>query len=50
MLLNQDDKFWDLVLKRIEEEKCVLIVGPDITISDPDKSLNELLKEYLEKE
>src|SRR5579862_4713779 len=49
MSLNPDDKFWDLVLKRIEEEKCILIIGPDIALSETDKSLNELLKEYLEK-
>ena len=49
MLPNQDDKFWDLVQKRIEEEKCILIVGPDISVSDTDQSLNEQLKDYLEK-
>jgi hypothetical protein len=44
-----DDQFWKLVLTRINEEKCILIVGPDITLSETEKSLNELLKEYLEK-
>ncbi len=48
MPLNKDDKFWDLVRKRIDEETCILIVGPDISISDPTKSLNQLLKEYLD--
>ncbi|HEU4901967.1 MAG TPA: toll/interleukin-1 receptor domain-containing protein [Flavisolibacter sp.] len=46
---NQDDKFWDLVQKRIEEEKCILILGPDISVSDTGRSLNEQLKNYLEK-
>ena len=49
MSLNQDDRFWDLVFKRIEEEKCILIIGPDTATSDPDKSLNELLRESLQK-
>ena len=48
MPTNQDDRFWDLVSKRIEEEKCILIIGPDITLSESDRSLNERLKDYLE--
>lgn len=43
-----DDRFWDLASKRIEEEKCVLILGPDISLSESDLPLNERLKEYLE--
>src|SRR5829696_3210112 len=48
MLSNQDDKFWDLVQKRIEEEKCILIIGPDFTVENEERPLNERLKEYLE--
>lgn len=44
----QDDKFWDLVQKRIEEEKCILILGPDFTAPDADRPVNERLKEYLQ--
>lgn len=43
------DRFWDLAFKNIVEEKCILMIGPDIATSDPDKSLNDLLKNYLEK-
>jgi hypothetical protein len=48
MLSKPDDKFWDLVQKRIEEEKCILIIGPDFTSEDAERPLNERLKEYLE--
>lgn len=46
---NQDDKLWELITQRIEEEKCILILGPDIVPSET-VSLNEQLKSYLEKE
>ncbi|MEO8414333.1 MAG: toll/interleukin-1 receptor domain-containing protein [Ginsengibacter sp.] len=46
---GEDDKFWNLVFKRIEDETCLLIIGPDIAMPGPDKSLNESLREYLQK-
>ncbi|OQZ00167.1 MAG: hypothetical protein B6D35_07615 [Candidatus Brocadia sp. UTAMX2] len=46
---NQDDKLWGLITQRIEEEKCILILGPDIVPSET-VSLNEQLKSHLEKE
>ena len=48
MIQKQDDKFWELIIKRIEEEKCVLIIGPDIVAGSSDKSINQQLKEFLE--
>ena len=42
-----EDRFWELIIKRIEEEKCVLILGPDISL-DGRKTLNEQLKDYLD--
>jgi len=48
MIQPQDDKFWELIIKRIEEEKCILIIGPDIALTNSDKSINQQLKEYLE--
>ena len=46
---NQDDKLWEPITQRIEEEKCILILGPDIVPSET-VSLNEQLKSHLEKE
>jgi len=45
---QQNDKFWDLIVKRIEEEKCILILGPDIDISEKDKSINKLVKDFFD--
>ena len=42
-----EDRFWELLIKRIEEEKCILILGPDISL-DGQKTLNEQLKDYLD--
>lgn len=44
---NQNDRLWDRITKRIEEEKCILILGPDIVPTD-EVSLSEQLKTYLE--
>lgn len=44
---RRDDKLWNLLVQRIEDEKCILIVGPEINHSKA-KSLNDQLKEYLE--
>lgn len=38
----------DDIIDKIKEEKCILIIGPDITLSDTDKTINEQLKDYLE--
>ncbi len=47
--MSIQDKFWELTVKRLEEEKCILITGPDLSLSS-DITLNERLKEYLEKQ
>lgn len=47
MTNKRDDKFWNLIVQRIEEEKCILILGPDVII-DNETSINEQLKEYLQ--
>ena len=44
---GHNDKLWDRITKSIEEEKCILILGPDIVAKEED-SLNEQLKSYLE--
>ncbi|MEO6718902.1 MAG: toll/interleukin-1 receptor domain-containing protein [Ferruginibacter sp.] len=49
MAINQEDKFWELTIQRIEEEKCTLIIGPHIAIKESERSINDLLKEYVEK-
>ena len=46
---NQNDKLWERITQRIEEEKCILILGPDIVPLET-VSLNEQLKSYLKKE
>ncbi|MEO5999674.1 MAG: toll/interleukin-1 receptor domain-containing protein [Chitinophagaceae bacterium] len=50
MAIQQEDKFWELMIQRIEEEKCTLIIGPHIALKENDKSINEILKEYLESQ
>ncbi len=47
--MSIQDKFWELTIKRLEEEKCILITGPDILPSE-DISINEKLKNYLEEQ
>lgn len=47
MINEDDDKFWNLIIQRIEEEKCILILGPDVALED-EKSINDQLKEYME--
>ncbi len=47
MTAQKQDKFWDLIIRRIEEDKCILIIGTDLS-TEKTKSLNEQLKEYLE--
>ena len=44
---QKNEKIWNLLVQRIEEEKCILILGPDISI-DNEESVNDQLKEYLE--
>jgi hypothetical protein len=48
MSLEQKDKYWNAILQKIKEGKCILIMGPDIAVPDAGKSMNELLKEHLE--
>jgi hypothetical protein len=36
------------IIERIEDEKCILILGPDIAL-EGKKSLNEQIKEFLDK-
>ncbi len=47
MTPNNNNKFWDLITQRLKEEKCILILGPDVKI-DEDKSVNEQLRNYLQ--
>jgi len=44
-----DDKIWNLIVRRIEEEKCILILGPEV-ISKKDTSINDQLKEHLDRQ
>jgi hypothetical protein len=50
MAAPEDDKIWDLVCKLIEEEKCILIIGPEIAVMDSDKSINEMIKDRLDSD
>ncbi len=43
---TQIHRNWDLITKRIEEGKCVVILGPDIVTQD-EASLNVQLESYL---
>ncbi len=43
-----DNRVLDMIIKRIEEEKCILFIGPEV-FNQNEKSLNEQLKIYLEE-
>ncbi len=40
---------WDLLVDRIEEEKCTLIIGPELCTNEREESFQEVLNQYLEK-
>lgn len=48
MIKADEEKQWELISKHIEEEKCILIIGPEILLDNSDKTVNQLLKELLE--
>lgn len=45
MSINGDDRFWEMILQKIDEQKCILVIGPDIATADASKTINEALKE-----
>ncbi|MCY7409646.1 MAG: SIR2 family protein, partial [Chitinophagales bacterium] len=45
---TDEGKIWDLVYKLIEDEKCILIIGPEIAVMNSEKSINQLIKERIE--
>lgn len=46
MANSRDERFWGLILQRIEEEKCILILGPDLSSND-GISMGTKLKEFM---
>ena len=44
-----DDFTLDFITDQIAKEKCILILGPDITLTDTDVTINQQLKETLQK-
>ena len=44
-----DDFTLDFITDQIVKEKCILILGPDITLTDTDITINQQLKEVLQK-
>jgi hypothetical protein len=47
MSIDVDDEIWEPLIEKIQEEKCVLVIGPDIASPQPGQSIMELLKDYL---
>ncbi len=45
---DQNHQHWDLITRRIEEGKCIVILGPDIVTQD-EASLNVQLEAYLKE-
>jgi len=45
-----DSENWDFLIKRIEQGKCALVIGPEIAFSKEGKSFQESLYEHLDKE
>lgn len=43
----KEEMKWDQIIKRIEEEKCILILGPDLAL-EGKQTMNEQLKDYLD--
>ena len=43
-----ENQLWDIAFNSIENESLILIIGPEISVMNSDKSLNELLKERLD--
>jgi TIR domain/SIR2-like domain len=50
MTVPNDKINWELIIKRIEDEHCILIIGPEISIIDQNKPINELLRDRIENE
>ena len=48
MSINANDEIWEPLMAMIQEEKCTLVIGPDISVNEEGNSLMELLKAHLE--
>jgi len=48
MSIDTNDEIWEPLIEKICDEKCVLIMGPDIASPQPGQSIVKLLQNYLE--
>lgn len=48
MAVENNEDFWNQIIQKIEEEKCILILGPEAAI-DNSESINAQLKELIER-
>ena len=47
MAINAADPTWDMIIQKITDGTCILVTGPNIGLTDTDKSVHSLLQEYL---
>jgi TIR domain/SIR2-like domain len=47
MAVNMIDPTWDMLIQKINDGSCILVLGPNVALSDPEKSMNLMLKNYL---
>jgi hypothetical protein len=48
--MSQENDMWDFLIKRIEQGKCALVIGPEIAFAGEGQSFQESLQSYLNQE
>lgn len=48
--MNHENDMWDFLIKRIEQGKCALVIGPEIAFVRDGESFQESLRTYLDEE
>ena len=48
MSIDPNDEIWEPLIEKIQEKKCVLLMGPDIASPKPGRSMLQELKEFLD--
>ncbi|HMQ46826.1 MAG TPA: SIR2 family protein [Saprospiraceae bacterium] len=44
------DKDWNVITTKIKQQKCVLLLGPEVVVADTNGTFQSQLKSYLEKQ
>ncbi len=48
--MDTENEIWDFLIKRIEQGKCALVIGPEIAFSEGDASFQNSLESYLNEQ